>query len=282
MQVVDLYEEISAAIAADELALPSLPDIALRIHRAASDPDCTFATIGRVLKRDTAISTQLIRMANGPLYRTRVPVTNVRSAIHRLGVPGVRNFVTTAALRNLFRTTDLKLTQRFRQLWEQSCEISAMTAVLATFCAGFDPDDALLAGLLQDVGAVTLLGQVSRSSDATPDDEMLDRAIEEWAPRVGVLVLTHWGFDQRYIDVARARHDWHFDSGDEKTTIVDVITAARLHFYREKRVPGSWPEFAAIPAYRKLPVRDLSEAGGLLLLCEATEEIEQVRQMLRD
>lgn len=281
MQVADLFEEIHDAIEADALQLPSLPDIALRMQRAATDPNCTFETIGRVLKSDTALSAHLIRMANSPLYRSRVPVSNVRSAVHRIGVPGVRNFVTTAAMKNLFHSGDIRLTRRFRDLWEQSSEISALTAVLATFCAGFDPDDALLAGLLQDIGAVTLLGQLSRSDSELPDDATVDQAIEEWAPRLGALVLSHWNFDARYVDVVRARHDWYTERSEE-LTLVDVITAARLHFYLEYQVPGTWPEFERIPAFKKLPTRSLTERGSLQLLAESAEEINQVRSMLRD
>ena len=94
-------------------------------------------------------------------------------------------------------------------------------------------------------------------------------------------MLTHWGFDQRYVDVARARHDWHTDGGSE-ACLIDVVTVARLHYYRANDIPGDWPDLTVLPAYHKLPARTLTEKGTLQLLDEAGDEVNQVRSMLRD
>lgn len=277
MQVADLLDDIERAIESDSLALPSLPDIALRIQRLAADPDCTFGSIGKALKRDASVSAGLIRLANSPLYLSRVPATNVRSAVHRVGIPGVRNFVTTVVMKSLFTSKRRELAEVFRHQWQESSEVSALTAVLATFCAGFDPDDALLAGLLQDIGAVTLLGHLATVGE-TPDAESLHDAIDAHAPRLGARVLAHWNFDDRYIDVARARHDWQFD-GSAEPCLVDIVTVARAHYYRQQG--RDVPALDSMPAFGKLPLV-LSEAGTVHSLDEAVEEVSAIRSMLRD
>lgn len=277
MQVVDIFGDIERAVHSESLTLPNLPDIALRIQRVANDPNCNFGTIGKELKRDASISAHLIRLANSPLYLSRVPVTNVRSAVHRVGVPGVRNFVTTVVMRNLFRTRNAALASAFRRQWEDSSEISALTAVLATFCAGYDPDDALLAGLVQDIGAVTLLGHFASSDDA-PTGDALTEAVEQWAPKIGMLVLQHWEFDDRYIEVAGARHDWGSDP-DPEPRLVDLVTVARAHYYISQG--RTVPALETMPAFRKLPLT-LSPTGTVHSLDEAAEEVGVIRSMLRD
>lgn len=279
MQVADLFEEIEHAVESDSLALPSLPDIALRIRKVASDPNCTFGTIGKELKRDASMSTHLIRLANSPLYRTRVAVTNVRSAVHRIGVPAVRNFVTTVVMRNLFRSRNAQLNKVFRDLWNESSEISALTAVLATFCAGYDPDDALLGGLLQDIGGVALLGHLATIGEDLPDEQTIRAAIDELGPRLGELVLSRWQFDERFIAVARARHDWTVDL-DPEPALVDVVTLGRAHYYASTG-HRPVPKLDSMPAFHKLPVR-ISETGTIHSLDEAAAEVSVIRSMLRD
>ncbi len=281
MLVADVFEEIQKDFDSDELTLPSLPDIALRVHKAAANPNCTFDSIGRVLKSDAALSAHLVRMANSPRYMSRFPATNVRMAVHRIGVPGVRTFATSFALKNLFHSYNKGLNRLFREVWEDSCEISAITAVLATFCAGFDPDDALLAGLLQDVGIVVLLGQLAERGDDLADVNALRSELDEWAPRIGVRLLESWEFDQRYLDVAGSRHDWRRE-GSDKADLADLVTLARMHRYIISGRRDLCPQIDSVPAYRKLPVGQLTAETSLKILAEANEEIEKIRAMLRD
>lgn len=277
MQVANLLDDIERAIETDALALPSLPDVALRIQKLAADPDCTFGSIGKALKRDASVSAGLIRLANSPLYMSRVPATNVRSAVHRIGIPGVRNFVTTVVMKSLFTSSRAELAEVFRRQWHESSEVSALTAVLSTFCAGFDPDDALLAGLLQDIGAVTLLGHLAALGTA-PDTETLEDVIDEHSAAVAVRVLEHWKFDERYIEVARARHDWQFDSAGGPA-LVDIVTVARAHYYKAQG--RSVPALETMPSFQKLPLT-VSASGTVHSLDQAVEEVGVIRSMLRE
>lgn len=281
MLVTDVFEEIHADLSSKEISLPSLPDIAVRVHKAARDPECTFDSIGKVLKSDAALSANLIKVANSPFFMTRMPVTNVRAAVHRMGVPAVRNFATSFALKNLFHSYNAGLNRLFREVWQENCEISALTSVLATYCAGFDPDDALLAGLLQDVGVVILLGQLAERGEDIDDSKKLMAQIDEWAPRVGQILLESWEFDQRYIDVVKSRHDWMRDENGPPD-LADLVCLARLHSYVVRNHLEDRPRIDEIPAYRKLPVGALSDQSSLLLLDEAVEQLDEIRAMLRD
>lgn len=281
MLVTDIFEDIHRDLSEKEITLPSLPDIALRVQEAASDPDCTFDSIGKVLKSDAALSANLIKIANSPLYLTRLPVTNVRAAVHRMGVPAVRNFAMTFALQNLFHSYNTGLNRLFRKVWEDNCEISALTSVLATFCAGFDPDDALLAGLIQDVGIVILIGQLAERGEDIDDPKEIREKLDQWAPSVGQMLLERWEFDQRYINVVKCRHDW-MRNDSPVPDLTDLVCLARLHAYAASDRMQDCPRINQVPAYHKLPVGQLTPHMSLLLLEEARDEISEIRAMLRD
>lgn len=279
MLVTDIFEDIHRDLSGKDISLPSLPDIALRVQKAASDPNCTFDSIGKVLKSDAALSTLMIKTANSPLYLTRIPVTNVRAAVHRIGVPAVRNFAMTFALKNLFHSSNKGLNRLFRKCWEDNCEISAVTSVLATFCAGFDPDDALLAGLIQDIGIIILLGELAERGEDIDDPGKIDDKLNEWAPIVGQMLLESWDFDPRYIEVVKSRHDWMRDDSPEPC-LADLVCLARLHAYAVSDRKKDCPRINEVPAYRKLPVGRLTPHMSLMLLEEAREEINEIRALL--
>ncbi len=281
MLVTDIFEDIHRDLIASEITLPSLPDIALRVQKAASNPDCNFDSIGKILKSDAALSAHLIKIANSPLYLTRMPVTNVRAAVHRMGVPAVRNFAMTLALQNLFHSCNKGLNRLFRKSWEDNCKISALTSVLATFCAGFDPDDALLAGLIQDVGIVILLGQLAERGEDIDDPGTIEDKLNEWAPSVGQMLLESWQFDPRYIEVVKSRHNWMRDVTPQPD-LADLVCLARLHAYAVSDHKKDCPRINEVPAYRKLPVGQLTPHMSLLLLEEARDEISEIRAILND
>ncbi|MDH3768745.1 MAG: hypothetical protein OES99_09875, partial [Gammaproteobacteria bacterium] len=138
----------------------------------------------------------------------------------------------------------------------------------------------LLAGLLQDVGMVVLLGALADYGEDFPAPDKLHDGLEEWAPRVGQMLLESWEFDQRYIDVVKARHDWMRDQSD-KPDLADIVTLARLHSYSGKKRSENCPLINEIPAYKKLPVGLLTEQMSLQALVDANAEVDQIRSMLR-
>lgn len=66
-----IQEELVQAIERDQLVLPTLPEVALRIREAAENPDISIAELTREISTDTALSARLIKVVNSPLLRSR-------------------------------------------------------------------------------------------------------------------------------------------------------------------------------------------------------------------
>lgn len=67
--------EIRLQIEADELILPTMPELALSARETAEREDVTLEDMVEVVRFDTAISARLIKVANSPLMRARTAVT---------------------------------------------------------------------------------------------------------------------------------------------------------------------------------------------------------------
>lgn len=59
---------IIAAIKSDQLVLPTLPEVALRVREVADDPTADIESLANVINGDPALSARLIRVANSPCW----------------------------------------------------------------------------------------------------------------------------------------------------------------------------------------------------------------------
>ena len=141
-------DDIEGMIARDELILPTLPEIALKVRDIAEDKNASIQDMARVLTKDPALSARLLRVTNSPMVRTMVPITDVTTAISRLGIDFTINLVVGIAMEQMFQATTDAIDRRMRACWSHATEIAASAQVLARHFTKLPPDQALLAGLV--------------------------------------------------------------------------------------------------------------------------------------
>jgi len=66
-----VLQQINTAVETDQIKLPTLPEVALKIRTAVEKGDHSAAGIAELLAQDTALSVRLLQLANCPLYRAR-------------------------------------------------------------------------------------------------------------------------------------------------------------------------------------------------------------------
>ena len=64
-----VQQALVMAIDNDDLVLPTLPEVALKIRQAAEDPEISISHLSKVIGRDTALTARLIKVVNSPLLR---------------------------------------------------------------------------------------------------------------------------------------------------------------------------------------------------------------------
>ena len=153
--------------------------------------------------------------------------------------------------------------------------------MLGRECAGFDLDSAMLAGLLNNIGALPLLSQLEKRRDEKLQTDEARELVSQFSPKVGVLLLTEWGFAENFIDVARRRDAYDFDPG-APADLADLVMLARLHAAAAQGTADSLPAVNAVTAYAKLDVGAASEAGTLAMLDDAAEELAGLQATLVD
>lgn len=262
---------------ADRLEMPNLPDIALRVREAASDPDCDASRVAGIIQGDPVITARLIQAANSPLYGIQTPVTSARAAVMFLGLETTRNLVTTYALRDLFHSGNPQLKQHMQQLWRHSAITASVSHVLARMSPGLTPDWAMLGGLLHDIGALPVLHYAGRQPVLANAPGAVRDAITELRAQVGAMILRKWGFGNEMVGIVLEAEEWQRDPTDQPD-YTDLILAAQL--IQDEHRPAALPPRDELPAWRKVARGLLDDALAEKVLGEAREEVAQTLGML--
>jgi len=247
------YNEIIADLENGSLVLPTLPEVALKVRDVVDDPDATSAKLADIIITDPSLSTRLLKVANSALYRGRVPVESVQMAVSRLGLIMVRNLVTSLVMEQMFQATSNRLEKRLHDLWEHSTEVAAISQVIASKQAGIKADEAMLAGLIHDIGVLPILMKAEDSPAIFKDPAVLDSLILRLHTRIGAAILRSWKFPESLIAVAAEHENYDRDTGGAPD-LVDIIQVANIQSYMntENALPES--HLQNVKAFTKLKI----------------------------
>jgi len=276
-QTVDTFiAEILDDIKNNRLKLPTLPEIATKVRKSVEDENASAATIAKTINLDPALSARMLQVANSPLYRANKKIESVQSAVARLGAKVVRSLAMSLVMQQLFDTKIPALKKRMVELWSHSTEVAAISRVLAKKFTKLDPEQALFAGLIHDIGAIPVIARADGYKVLTESAEMLDDAIERLHGPVGKMILTAWQFDPAIVAVA-SEHE-KIDRNSDAIDYVDVVLVANLHTYvannTRRHAKINWSD---VPAFAKL---GLDADASIKLMEETREEINEMKSVL--
>ncbi|MGB5451622.1 MAG: HDOD domain-containing protein [Sedimenticolaceae bacterium] len=260
--------------------LPSLPDTAVRIQLAIEDDLSDADAVARLVVADPAIATKLVKTANSALYGGRSPVTALTAAVVRLGMQTTRNLVLTFALKEVFRTKNKLLRQRMKDLWEHSAYIAATCFVLAREVEGVNPEEALLVGLVHDIGAIAVINYATRDPQRTADLGGLEQTISCMRGELGALILRRWKFAPTVAVAVRDAETWMREH-DGVADFTDLLIVAQVHERLRKKETDGLPRIEDIPAFAKVLGQDASPHKSLVILHQAEIMVDQMRSVLR-
>jgi HD-like signal output (HDOD) protein len=213
------------------------------------------------------------------LYVSTTPIKNCHDAVTRLGLETTRKLVMGISVKQLFQSKSPQLMAKMMELWKKSLHISSLSFVLAQESGEVNPEDALLAGLICDIGAIPLLHFAEQNPDSYPDLNELQIAMPYLNPPVGSLVLHTLGFAKEITEIPKHAEDWYYESDSDKLTLIDVVILAKLHSYFGTDRAKELPYINSIPAYTKLKNGKLNPDFSLDILSKAQQRIDDAMSM---
>jgi HD-like signal output (HDOD) protein len=176
MDRLSALKSIAAEASRGELSFPTNVEATLRLQRALSEPDCHTDMAARLVQAEPLLAARTVAIANSVAYnRAGHDVTNVRAAVQRVGFRTLGALAASVIVRQLAsEISDPGLRERANQLWVHSAHVAALAQVIARRVSFVDPDTAMFAGIVHEVGGFYLLAR----ADAYPD--IIDGGADEW------------------------------------------------------------------------------------------------------
>ena len=245
-----VQQALTQAIENDELVLPTLPEVALRVREAAEDPDVSIPMLAKVIGNDTALTARIIKVVNSPLLRTNREINDLQMAISRLGINYTSNLATGLAMEQMFQATTDVVDRKMREVWNKSTEIAAISHVLCRNFTRLPADQATLAGLVHQIGVLPILTYAEEHSALLSDSISLNHVIDRIHPVIGEKILRAWEFPDPIATVPGQHLD--FSRTSAKVDHVDIVQVATLQSYIGTSHPYTQLDWNQIPAFAKL------------------------------
>jgi len=210
-------------------AIPSMPQVAVRFLEIVQNPDFEYREVVDVLSTDPGTASEILRLANSPLFGVTRQITSLPQALTLLGLKRVRSLVLG---RYIVDSIDQKKPPVVdtSYYWRRSLATAVLAGRLVDPLLPELREEAFTAGLLGDVGVVILdeaLSQEYRpiAQEYCPlgqndlgkrEQEILNATHGE----VSAMVLEHWRLPKTVCNAVR----WHSGGGPDQAN-EDILLA---------------------------------------------------------
>ena len=223
-----------AVLAIQGVKIPELPEEVMQLDQELNSKFANASKVAEIIEKNTTISGTVMQLAQSPMAKAKQPVTSIRGAVDILGMQNLYNFVVTAALCNMFKSS-----RTIKDIMDNSVDVAFCMADLAEWVDGVSRDEAYMLGLFHNVGALMLA-----TKDAENYKEMytsylskpLSSVVKEnelfgcHHGLVGALVARKWKLNADMIQAIMFHHNQNTDNlkGDKPRAMIAMLKISNM------------------------------------------------------
>jgi HD-like signal output (HDOD) protein len=195
--------------------LPSAPKLFLDLVAELRSPRCSAATVANIIKRDVAMTAELLKLTNSSYYSTSSTVSAPLQAVRILGLEIVQTLVLQLGIFRQFQGSD-DMARQIDQLNAYSQALGDLAERVALAAGETDSvaKAAHCAALLSSIGSLVLLNEKHEDYCAAlasvGPDRLLHVAERETFGAdhtlIGAYLLGLWGFSDAIIEAITFSH----------------------------------------------------------------------------
>lgn len=267
-----LRKLIEERVDSGDVNLPIFDEIALRIDREVRENKLDAELICNILEEDLALVAELLRMANSSYFSGLAKIGNLREAAVRLGVRQIAAIVFSVSQKRLYSASGGLFESRLTDLWKHTSAVSLGARWLAAN-AGYRAlaDEAYVAGLLHDIGKLSLLSIIEdliTKDGIEISDEVINDTLLEMHCVHGALLLDMWNLPETFKTIVLEQNSEELDTDNVLLCLVRLVDKVCM-------VDGP----TDMPMSQSIDILSLPEYQALSLL---ETDIEELRAVLEE
>ena len=271
-KVIDLGQLRSELQVEDDFKSP--PSLLQEILAVTEDPRSGAKDVQAIVERDMSCAVKLLRLANSVAINPGgVRIADLSAAIGRLGFDIVRTTSLAVAMDQMLKSRHLASYDNIsRQTWEYSIQVAAIARVLARHLGRVNPDQAMLTGLVHNIGVFYLMYRAAEYPEYRSNEPAMIELLLGWHEGIGESLLHILGVPTQITDAVRDQSQ--IRNVETPCTLADIL-------YFAKQLADSKPQWQL--AYLNGHDAAAEEENRLRyadLLHEAEEDILDLRAAL--
>ncbi len=195
--------------------LKPIPQVASKVMSIAEDPESSMHDLSNVIVYDTAVTTNLLKVANSAYFGLSEKVDSVHQAIVLIGMDQVANLVLLSAGSENLKGSQEGYDLEAGDLWKYSVSSALIARELAEKKGAKETQLIFTAALIKDIGKVILNQYVKDSFDnintLVIEQNFTFREAEKEVigidhAELGGMVAENWKFSPKMIEIIRNHH----------------------------------------------------------------------------
>lgn len=273
----EFIECLAKELSSRNLIFPTSVNATMRIRSALNDPLASFDKIAKIVGAEPVLSGHILKIANSAaLNVSGKKITDLRSAITRLGFAMIKNIAISVGMRQLSQAShEGEMQPRVEKLWKHSIQVAAISYVLAKTLTKLNADEAMLAGLLHDIGHFYILTRAHHFPELFADEDAISEIARQWSNEIGQSILESWEIPEE-IAIAVRDHDILERTHNGPANLTDVVMAANI-----LAEPGAIQTLVAQGAPARFGQLSLDSETCQSIMLDTNEEIKQIASALR-
>lgn len=226
-----LVDIIHERMHTDAVQLPVFHHVALKLLNVMSKEDFSIGQVVQMITEDQALASHVLRMANSSFFGGLSRVTTIRDAVVRLGARQVTNIVTLVTQSYQYRAKDKLMAAYMQTLWKHAMGC-ALGAKWFAEKIGYKElaQEALLAGLLHDIGQLFLLKVLEDVQASEPQipfsKQIIFEVLQQLHVEQGTILMQQWNLPEIYTDIVGQHHAEAYDTNNTLLTVVRLVDMA--------------------------------------------------------
>jgi putative nucleotidyltransferase with HDIG domain len=205
---------IASEIAREITKMPQFPESIIALQKELGDPNCSFESIADKIISDPALTAEILRIANSPVYIVRNKINDVAGAVRMMGMLGVKSVLYNYGVNKIMHGKYEK--KVIQQINDHSYSVALTAAFLADYKKlGKIAEDIYVTALLHDMGKIivnALNSDLEQKLKALCTKKHIPISILEDLTKgynhslIGAEVAKKWDFPEKFIKAIQFHH----------------------------------------------------------------------------